>query len=204
MTGIGTYIDLVNPYKFRETIERETAVDNPTGVFINAFILASLSVLLALAMSYAQNAKIGIYSLSLSPQAYNHGGTPLDIAVTFCIALFSTFITPFVFNGMAKLLGGDGSFWKVAWPQTSISVVYSLVSIPPMALALLISAYVYCVVMIPLFVGSIYTYYLFYKIIRASHKSLSRNKAIATIIAGTILAIAIFGAIQMVRALYGI
>ena len=115
MAGIETYIDIVNPYKFRETIEREVEVGNPTRVFINALILAFLSMMLAFAEFNLRNTT-DIFSSSVSSRLslFNPTGTPLDIIIVFCVAFFSAYLTPFVLNRIAKLLGGDGSFWKIA------------------------------------------------------------------------------------------
>jgi|GEM_PF-5462783 len=202
MAGIGTYIDMVNPYKFRETIERETTAENPHGVFINAIILAFISVLMSFVAAYMQNARIGMYSLPNMASYSSSLGSPLGVIITFCIALFTVYLIPFAFNWIAKVLGGNGSFWRIAWPYTCIALLFNIVSIPIYAIILTNWSVAVCAALfIPLLILYVYSYYLYYTVIRAAHRSLSRNKAIATIIGAIILAGGIVEIVTFVRIL---
>jgi hypothetical protein len=206
MAGIGTYIDIVNPYKFQETIEREAKIDNPRGVHINALILAFMGVLSTFAIAYMRNARIGIYSLAstTSPlSTFNQVGTPLGIIITFLVALFGAYLYPFLFNKIAKLLGGNGSFWRVAWPYSTITVALDIALIPIM-IAYMTSIVVMCIMSIPMIIFPVYTSYLYYKVIRATHTSLSRNRAIATVIGTIILGTVIVMGITFGRTFIGI
>jgi hypothetical protein len=214
MVELRSYIDILNPYKFREAMARELKNTDLKVTAVNFLFVAVLSIMYQFfrydflprpipSASAASNPFL--QQLSASTRAFNPVGSVGSIAITIIYALLLPYLTAFMLQLVAKALGGNGRFSDMAYLNSIKAPLQQMIILPITLLMVLgtiggvTAVGVLCLVLPVLFVFGIYAYYIEYKILRAVNPSLSRNRAIAGFIVAYLIEFVIVFAISYGR-----
>lgn len=186
MASFQTYIDIINPNRFKETIDQQSKSENWNGVFANLVVLIVIFLASDVINSYFEANKIGVFSISATQtsfQASSYMYTPLGLFIGLMIEVIEYFLFALFIHLLSKALGGKGSYGRLMW-------LYSIVEIPMSLLIVLLSAFfalffnpLVCLVYVVLGISFVlYAFYLYYTIVRTVHPSLNRERTIAAIV----------------------
>jgi len=183
--GIGMirrYVDIVNPYTFREAVEREVKIEDSTLTLINvvaAMLVSVATVLLAYAIAPPSEESGPVMAL------YIMQTTPLGMALTFLNGIVVFYVGIAMLFGVCRLLGGNGKLGSQLYAMSVVNVPFALMyavlvglsAVQPLdVLASLASLAV-----------SAFSIYVAYKITRAAHRSLDTLRSASAIVAYMVL-----------------
>lgn len=189
MVNLQTYLDIVLPAKYKETIEREAKIEDKNATFMNVIF----SVILSLATNavyymtradpatFAANSSIVIDKSSFfyKLMVYN----PYSSVFSILLLIISQFVFFYVFiallNFVARALGGNGRLNNLLYLYSVLVVPVSIVTGVNQVITSL-APLLSCVTGILALVFSLYCLYLQYKALRSVHTALSMWMAIAS------------------------
>jgi hypothetical protein len=210
MVELRSYIDILNPYKFRETIARESKNADLKVAVVNYLLVAMLFLTFQF-FRYAylptapapNNAPSDTFlrAFASSVRSYNPFHSMASIAITVISALLLPYISVLIIQSVAKALGGKGRYVDLAYLNSIKAPLQGLISYPVSLLIFLSTASggpalgIVCLLWLVSLIFSIYIYYIEYKILRAVNPTLSRNRAILGFIVAYIIEIVVLAAI---------
>ncbi len=204
---IGTYLDIINPYKFKETIAREAKKDDAKVTAINIVIIAFIATLANFINYRLKATKTGFFGL---PHTHTNNllnlSSPISIFITFIWFIIYTYLSYIIIQSIAKAFGGNGKINNLRYLLSTLAVPGRL-TLTFLITLLFLNSNVWlfcCGGLIFLLIPIVYVLYLDYVALRAVHSSLSRNRAILTVFLALVIEGIILLAVNFIRIRIGI
>lgn len=184
MVNLRTYIDIIHPRRFRETIEREAKKEDGRATFINIFLISLLEVFMNIitypVLQRPAPAGVDEGSFLYKMTTFSPVASPSAIMVTLISGVILYYLMLAVQHAIAKALGGNGKLGNLLYCDSTAFLSFTAIVLP-FRLAIVVPV-LGCVALLPSLVIGIYGAYIYYKILRAVYTSLSRGRAIAAYI----------------------